>query len=398
MKNPVAWWSFLALASFGVFAAAVSLSADFTFRHPQAPNLRFEVKDNGRIALAKQHRRGDADDSEDPALRAKAVVPEDTYDFDVMNPDEAGSYEFSIINGGQKPLTLSLQKTSCGCTSADILDPVVQPGESGTVRIHWETDEGPLFQEGAWIRTNDPQMRRVELVVQGKVAARIMSNRRVIRYDDIEPGQEATEEFYLFSTVWDGFEVASVQSNIEGFTHELESVEDPEVLSSLEAKAAYRIRLTSPADLDQGEFRGLLYMQVKPFAPLAAEEEKIAIPFVGERLGRVGLYGEGIDPAGFIDLGNMREGESIRRRFVLRIRDRELTPEQIVVRVAPDALQTELVPSDSNPGLFYLMVEVPKTTKACSYLAENAGYMLIAFDDEQLKPIRLRVHFAVVKP
>lgn len=400
MRNPVAWWSFAAIALFGVFGAVVSLSANFTFTHPQAPDMRFTVKRNGRVALADADMYRDKNSKANVinAPRPDAVVREDTYDFDVMNPDEDGKHVFEIINNGTAPLTLVLEKTSCGCTEAEIVDSVIQPGDTGLVSLSWHTDEGPLFEEGVWIQTNDSRHKRLELIIQGKIAARILSNRPVLRFDAIEPNEPKTEEFYLYSGVWSGFHVKAVEPNIAGFTHEIEKVADQTVLDDLVAKSAYRIKLTSPAELEQGKFRGLLFLTVEPLPPVSTGEERIAIPFVGERIARVGLYGEGIDPSGSVNLGHVKEGRAIKRRLVLRIRDDKITADQIHVMTDVEQVKIELEPSPTSQGLFYVTLSVPATTKACAHLSDDPAVFTIRFDDPTLKPMNLRLFFAVVQP
>ena len=400
MRNPVTRWSFLAIAAFGIFAAVISLTANFTFSHPQAPDVRFTVKSNGRIALADAERYRDKTSKAHviDVPRPKAVVQKDVHDFDIMNPDADGKHVFQVFNAGTAPLTLTLEKTSCGCTNAEILDSVIDPGSTGLVSLSWHTDEGPLFEEGVWIQTNDSRNKRLELIIQGKIAARILSNRRIIRFPGIEPGQSATEEFFFYSGVWDDFNVTSVRPNIEGFTHTVEKVTDESTLAELEAKSAYRIELTSPADIEQGEFRGLVYVKVEPLFPVTTGEEKVAVQFAGERLGQVGLYGEGVSPSGYIDLGHVSVGRAINRRLVLRVRGAEISAEQIQITSTAGEVDIRLDASPTTAGLFYVNLSVPKTTKACAHLSNNPARISIRFDDPKLKPVNLFLLFAVVQP
>jgi hypothetical protein len=408
MRNPVAIVAFVALLCLGTGATFFALSAEFTFTHPKAPNVRFVVDSNGKIALADRDklRRKSAAAADMVVLpKPRAFAQETVYDFAIMNPDTEGEHEFEIFNGGNARLTLMLEKTSCGCTNAEILDSVVEPGESGSVRLSWQTNAGPLFEEGAWIKTNDKERPRVELIIQGEVAAKILSNRRNVRFNAINPGDVSTEEFYLYSGVWEEFELASTGVNLESFGLHYEPVTDPETLEYLGAKAAFRVRLTSPRDMTQGEFRGMVYVTAKPMgkdaASSASEDDeviKVVVPFTGELLARVGLYGTGIDPAGFIDLGNVDVGHSIKRRYVLRLKDTAIGLDGIHVRTQPSSVNASVIESPTNPGLYYLHLEVPDTAAACSHLYNDPGHMTIAFDDSRLKQLEVELHFAVIQP
>lgn len=57
------------------------------------------------------------------------------YDFGTINEGQVVEHLFNFTNNGQAPLVISNITASCGCTSPDWTKTPVQPGESGFVKV-----------------------------------------------------------------------------------------------------------------------------------------------------------------------------------------------------------------------------------------------------------------------
>lgn len=97
-------------------------------------------------------------------------VDKEKYDFGTI-PRKGGivSTEFTIKNSGTENLITSSISTSCGCTSAEIKDEDVLPGEETTLTVFFDPDyhEEPQgkFTRTVFIESNDPDKEEIEVKI-----------------------------------------------------------------------------------------------------------------------------------------------------------------------------------------------------------------------------------------
>jgi len=80
------------------------------------------------------------------------------HDFGTVEEGKVVETKISFKNEGKAPLIISDVKTSCGCTAALLSSKLLQPGESGNIRIELDTAnrEGKLTRT-VTLYSNDPQ-------------------------------------------------------------------------------------------------------------------------------------------------------------------------------------------------------------------------------------------------
>lgn len=80
------------------------------------------------------------------------------HDFGTVEEGKVVETKISFKNEGKAPLIISDVKTSCGCTAALLSSKLLQPGESGNIKIELDTAnrEGKLTRT-VTLYTNDPQ-------------------------------------------------------------------------------------------------------------------------------------------------------------------------------------------------------------------------------------------------
>ena len=93
-------------------------------------------------------------DGKTPKLKLKLMQ----YDFGSVEEGKIVETKIGFKNEGKAPLIISDVKTSCGCTAVLLSSKLLQPGESGNIRIELDTAN----REGKLTRTvtfysNDPQ-------------------------------------------------------------------------------------------------------------------------------------------------------------------------------------------------------------------------------------------------
>ncbi|GAB4262698.1 MAG: hypothetical protein Kow0080_00270 [Candidatus Promineifilaceae bacterium] len=107
---------------------------------------------------------------EQPAIQ----IPEISYNFGSIGPQDMVEHKFIIRNAGNAPLTISRAYTTCGCTTAEITASVIPPGKVAEVTIifnagfHAEA-AGQTVRRGLIIENNDPQHSKAEIWIQASV-------------------------------------------------------------------------------------------------------------------------------------------------------------------------------------------------------------------------------------
>lgn len=100
-------------------------------------------------------------------------VPEKSFNFGLVGPQDVVEKEFLIRNMGEGPLTISRAYTTCGCTTAEISASVIPPGKVATIRLIFDAGfhdtAGQTVRRGLIIENNDPQRSQMEIWVQASV-------------------------------------------------------------------------------------------------------------------------------------------------------------------------------------------------------------------------------------
>jgi len=103
----------------------------------------------------------------------KIEIPEDSYNFGLIGPQDVVEHEFIIRNVGEAPLTISRAYTTCGCTTAEVSARVIQPGQVATVRLIFDAGfhdtAGQTVRRGLIIENNDPSQSQAEIWTQAAV-------------------------------------------------------------------------------------------------------------------------------------------------------------------------------------------------------------------------------------
>ncbi|GJM40262.1 MAG: hypothetical protein DHS20C20_05440 [Ardenticatenaceae bacterium] len=106
----------------------------------------------------------------------KIQIPEKSFNFGTIGPQDVVEQEFIIRNVGDAPLTISRAYTTCGCTVAEISANVIPPGKVATINLIFDAGfhdtAGQTVRRGLIIENNDPQQSKAEIWVQAAVSLR----------------------------------------------------------------------------------------------------------------------------------------------------------------------------------------------------------------------------------
>ena len=107
------------------------------------------------------------------ALQPNIVVPERSYNFGRIGPQDVVERTFIVRNDGEGPLTISRAYTTCGCTTAEFSASVIPPGKVATVKVIFDAGyhdtAGQTVRRGIIIENNDPDQSQAEIWVQAAV-------------------------------------------------------------------------------------------------------------------------------------------------------------------------------------------------------------------------------------
>ena len=75
----------------------------------------------------------------DPATAANLVFAENEFDFGTLEEGEKTEHVFKFENTSTNPLTISNARGSCGCTVPEWPKEPIAPGESGEIRVKFDS-------------------------------------------------------------------------------------------------------------------------------------------------------------------------------------------------------------------------------------------------------------------
>jgi len=101
----------------------------------------------------------------------RIFVEEEVYDFGVVVEGETVSHAFLIENQGDETLQILRVWASCGCTTTNLSDPELEPGDVRriTVEVSTEGYGGSKISKSVHVESNDPEQPDLVLRITGTV-------------------------------------------------------------------------------------------------------------------------------------------------------------------------------------------------------------------------------------
>lgn len=133
--------------------------------------------------------------------------------FGERKTGEVVDHTFSIRNAGDRTLTLSGIRASCGCTVPKVTSLRIAPGEAETlpVRVDLTGRKGPQNQVVTF-STNDPDRPTVSLKLSGVAVPEISVKPRTLNLGQIDPASPPKGRIVLRSTSGKPFTVTAVEA------------------------------------------------------------------------------------------------------------------------------------------------------------------------------------------
>lgn len=104
-----------------------------------------------------------------PATPQDSIVFENTtHDYGTIVQGSDGSFEFKFTNKGKAPIVLNDVKASCGCTVPEWTRTPVAPGEKGTIKVTYNTNNQGAFTKSITVNSSAKNSPLV-LMIKGTV-------------------------------------------------------------------------------------------------------------------------------------------------------------------------------------------------------------------------------------
>lgn len=100
----------------------------------------------------------------------KIEMNEMTHDFGTLQKGDPAEFTFTFKNVSKADVQLSNVKASCGCTTPSWTREVVKPGESGDIRVKYNSNRVGPFTKSVTI-TYDTEEKPMVVYIKGKVEA-----------------------------------------------------------------------------------------------------------------------------------------------------------------------------------------------------------------------------------
>ena len=104
-----------------------------------------------------------------PANGARISFSETEHNYGTIIKGGDGDCEFTFTNEGNEPLILQNVKASCGCTTPSYTQKPVMPGQIGTIKVHYNTNNVGGFSKTVTVTSNAVDNPRTVLRIKGTV-------------------------------------------------------------------------------------------------------------------------------------------------------------------------------------------------------------------------------------
>ncbi len=103
-----------------------------------------------------------------PTSLADIKMDKLTHDYGTVQQGGNGMCEFKFTNNGKEPLVITNCQGSCGCTVPTYTEKPIKPGESGEIKVRYDTKRVGPFTKNVTVTTNEKENTHL-LTIKGEV-------------------------------------------------------------------------------------------------------------------------------------------------------------------------------------------------------------------------------------
>ena len=338
--------------AFGTVATALALVVEYKpYGVPDSRRGEYEEK------IAEISERNDLLREVPTEQRPIAFVKSATHDFGMLDPHYTATHRFDIENRGGHPLALKVLETTCKCTVGELDHSVVEPGETATITMTWNTGyKAEKYTQTALVETNDPVRKTLELSVKGEVRAEFIVPER-IEFKASDPAEQTEANFVVFSQLWEDFTISEIACDIKGFDWIVEPIAlgDAE-LADRDPKSAWRVRMYGFAE-SYGNYEGEITITAKPAK--GGDDVLRTAPYTGRVRAPIAFTGPMLHKSDGMDIGTVVSDSEHQFHVVVRTRG-DLEREIKVLDVKPEIFTASMTEVKRSPGTYRLTLAIPE--------------------------------------
>jgi hypothetical protein len=102
---------------------------------------------------------------------AEISFDKETHDYGKMEQHANGECVFTFTNNGTEPLTISNAKGSCGCTVPQWPREAVAPGQTGEIKVKYDTKRIGIINKSVTIQSNAVNSPTKIIRIKGEIKA-----------------------------------------------------------------------------------------------------------------------------------------------------------------------------------------------------------------------------------
>lgn len=99
------------------------------------------------------------------------VFEAELHDFGTLKQGSDCSTEFKFKNTGKEPLVITNAQASCGCTVPQPPKDPIKPGETGVIKVKYDSNRVGPFEKTITVTSNAKTQQKV-LRIKGKIEAK----------------------------------------------------------------------------------------------------------------------------------------------------------------------------------------------------------------------------------
>jgi hypothetical protein len=103
---------------------------------------------------------------------AKIEFEKETHDYGTIDQYGDGTCEFTFKNTGNEPLVVSNAKGSCGCTVPQWPKEPIAPGETGVIKVKYDTKRVGIIGKSVTLQSNATNDPTKTIRIKGNVVAK----------------------------------------------------------------------------------------------------------------------------------------------------------------------------------------------------------------------------------
>lgn len=291
--------------------------------------------------------------------KAKAVVEgEHTYHFGTMAQRATGKHLWVVRNEGKDDLILWMLSSTCSCTLAKFKNgekAVVKPGESTEIALEFETRENNgVYEKGAEIGTNDPDLPQFSLHVKGQVFPAVMVYpTSTASFSTISNDEDDHKSFVaVYSKDKPNLKILKWSSSRpKDVTIDYQPLEPKEAKELGVEKGGFKVTIHAGSNLPLGNFREEVVLTTDH-----PKQPEVRVSVVGRMTGPVSA----VPPSLLMHQVNGKTGAQ--GDLIITVRNGRET--KMEVEKTPAGVNVEISPINDKKGRYRLSVTVPPGSPA----------------------------------